>query len=121
MVFKLNYGNLRVLFTGDIELDAEKMLIKLYGNKLNSNILKVAHHGSNSSSCDEFIKIVNPQIGLVGVGKNNKYGHPSNSTIDILNNNNVKLYRTDLNGEISIWADKNGIVKIKKCINFLNS
>ena len=87
IVCKLNYRNVSVLFTGDIEEIAEKKIVNLYDSKvLNSNILKVAHHGSKSSSCNEFVSKVNPKIVLVGVGENNKFGHPNDKVIERLNN-----------------------------------
>lgn len=69
LVCKLVCNNFSILFTGDIEEIAENELIKLYSNtdKLKSNILKVAHHGSKSSSTLDFLKLVNPQIALIGV------------------------------------------------------
>ena len=87
IVCKLNYNNLSILFTGDIEEIAEKKMVELYGsNVLKSTILKVAHHGSKTSSIQDFVANVNPQIALIGVGKNNKFGHPSNKVIERLEN-----------------------------------
>lgn len=86
LVCKLNFGNFSVLFTGDIEEEPEKRMAKKYKNNstLKSTILKVAHHGSKSSSTEEFLKSVNPKIALIGVGKNNLYGHPENQTLERL-------------------------------------
>jgi competence protein ComEC len=83
LVCKLNYKNTSILFTGDIGLEAEKALISKYSNEniLKSTILKVAHHGSSSSTTQEFLKIVAPKICLIGVGKNNKFGHPNEEVI----------------------------------------
>ncbi len=79
LVFKFVYNKFSILFTGDIEEIAEEKLIELYGDTmfLKSTVLKVAHHGSKSSSIEEFLKLVQPQIALIGVGKNNLYGHPN--------------------------------------------
>ncbi len=72
---------------GDIEKEAEDNLLKLYSEKeLKSDILKVPHHGSKTSSSEEFIKVVSPKIALIGVGENNKFGHPSNVTLERLIN-----------------------------------
>ena len=101
-----------MLFTGDIEEDAEKDLVKIYGNKLKSDILKVAHHGSKTSSIQEFLEAVKPQIALIGVGQNNTFGHPNSDVIEKLEKINTKIYRTDINGEISIKVNKNGEIKI---------
>lgn len=87
LVCKLYYKNFSMLFTGDIEESAEKELIKKYTdtNVLNSTILKVAHHGSKTSSIKEFVNLVKPKIAVIGVGKNNLYGHPSSEVIERLN------------------------------------
>lgn len=83
LVFKLNYGKFSMLFTGDIEKVAEEKIIKLYNGTdgLKSTVLKVAHHGSKSSTIENFLKEVNPQIALIGVGKNNKFGHPNSNVL----------------------------------------
>ena len=112
LVFKISYKKFSILFTGDIEEIAEKEILKLYENNksfLNATILKVAHHGSKTSTCLEFLKSVNPKIVLIGVGKNNNFGHPSKSVINRLKDNNVQIYRTDYNGEINIVFSKNRI------------
>ena len=79
IVCKLYY-NFSMLFTGDIEEIAENQILQCYKDDLNilrSTILKVAHHGSNTSTTKEFLKAVKPKIALIGVGKNNKCGHPN--------------------------------------------
>lgn len=115
IVMKLNYNNFSCLFTGDIEKVAEDKIVNLYKDKsvLESDILKVAHHGSKTSTTEEFLKLVNPKICLVGVGKNNLFGHPSSEVIERLEKSNVKIYRTDINGEINIIIDKRGKYKIE--------
>lgn len=87
LVFKLNYKKFSIIFTGDIEMEAENEVVKLYSdtNILNSTILKVAHHGSKTSSIVEFLELVQPEFALIGVGKNNKFGHPNNEIIERLN------------------------------------
>ena len=89
IVAKFFYNNsFSMLLTGDVEKIAENRLIELYENTniLNSTILKIAHHGSKTSSAEELLKLVNPKIALIGVGENNKFGHPSNITIQNLKN-----------------------------------
>lgn len=85
IVAKLVYKNFSMLFTGDIE-KAEENLAKKYKNELKSTILKVAHHGSKTSTSEEFLKYVESQIALIGVGENNKFGHPNQITIEKLKN-----------------------------------
>lgn len=85
IVCKFIYRNTSILFTGDIEEIAERKLINLYSsNILKSTILKVAHHGSKSSSVTEFISKVRPKVALIGVGENNKFGHPNEAVVDRL-------------------------------------
>lgn len=119
IVCNLHYKNFSMLFTGDIEEIAEKEILELYSqnkNLLKTNILKVGHHGSKTSSTSEFIKAIKPQIAVIGVGKNNKFGHPNDGVLQRLNDLNCKIFRTDLNGEISIEVNKNSKFKIKKQI-----
>ena len=85
IVAKLIYKNFSMLFTGDIE-KAEENIAQKYKNNLKSTILKVAHHGSKTSTNEEFLKYVEPQIALIGVGENNKFGHPNQQTIEKLKN-----------------------------------
>lgn len=105
LVCKLNYKNYSMLFTGDIEAIAEKAILKKYSKNLNilkSDILKVAHHGSKTSSVTEFIEKIKPKYAIIGVGEDNKFGHPSDSTIQNLEKANIRIYRTDKMGEIEM-------------------
>ena len=119
VVFKLYYNNFSILFTGDIEKIAEEQLNNLYKDNLTlqSNVLKVAHHGSKSSTIQEFIDLVKPQISLIGVGSKNTFGHPNSEVIKRLQQVNSKVYRTDIYGEIKLKIDKNGRIKISTQIN----
>lgn len=94
MIVRLCYKSFTMLFTGDIEEIAEQKLLQKYENteKLTADILKVAHHGSKSSSIAEFLEKVNPKIAVIGVGKNNKFGHPNAGVLDrlsMLRNKNI--------------------------------
>ena len=110
LVCKLNYKEFTMLFTGDIEEETEKILVSKYQNTnvLKSTILKVGHHGSKTSSTNAFIQAVNPQIALIGVGKNNSFGHPNKEVIERIQKLGTKIYRTDEMGEIMIQVSKNG-------------
>lgn len=114
IVAKLIYKNFSILLTGDIEAIAEEEILKEYKNSniLNSTILKVAHHGSKSSSTQNFIEKVKPKIALIGVGENNTFGHPNEGVIERLKKINAKIYRTDEMGEIIIEVSKRGKIKI---------
>ncbi len=87
MVMKLQYKSFSMLFTGDIEEVAEKKILNLYNANLESlkaTVLKVAHHGSRSSSTEAFIKAVNSKIAIIGVGENNMFGHPNDAVLERL-------------------------------------
>lgn len=115
IVCKIHYKDFSCIFTGDIEKVAEEFML----NKkisVKADILKVAHHGSNTSSCQEFLELVKPKIALIGVGENNMFGHPNTEVIKRLKNLGAKIYRTDLNGEIKISVYENGKMQIKSYI-----
>ena len=108
LVCKLVYKNFSMLFTGDIEEVAEKEILKFYKNNpkvLEAKVLKVAHHGSKTSSSVEFLNVVKPKFALIGVGKNNNFGHPAEITLEKLRGVNCKVYRTDEAGEIEIRSN----------------
>ena len=112
LVCKLVYKNFSMLFTGDIEEVAENGILKFYENRLDllkSDCLKVAHHGSKTSSTLEFLKVVNPKLALIGVGKNNNFGHPADVTLKNLRSINCKIYRTDEMGEIDVRSNGVGV------------
>lgn len=115
IVFKFICKNLIALFTGDIEEIAEKRLCEMYKNtdKLKANILKVAHHGSKTSSTESFLELVEPEIVLIGVGENNNYGHPNEDVIARLQEYTPYIFRTDDSGEIVIRYS-NGKMNVKK-------
>lgn len=103
-VIYLNYNNYKFLFMGDAGIDKEKDILDKY-NLSNIDFLKVGHHGSNMSSSEYFVDSINPKYSLISVGKNNKYGHPKESVLNILENS--KVYRTDIDGSIEIKISKN--------------
>lgn len=90
IVCKLHYNIFSILFTGDIEEIAEKQIVKRYKNNLKSTILKVGHHGSKTSSIQEFVEAVNPKLALIGVGENNKFGHPNEEVLQKFENMRYK-------------------------------
>lgn len=103
-VILLKYKNRTFLFTGDAELESEQDMIN--GNfDIKADVLKVAHHGSNTSTSDAFIKVVNPKFAIISCGKENSYGHPSYDTIKTLENVGAKIFRTDEIGTIVITSD----------------
>ena len=117
IVAKLTYNKFTMLFTGDIEKEAEERIVNIAQNELKSTILKVAHHGSKTSSTEELLKAVNPQIALIGVGKDNKFGHPNEEIIKRIESYGTKIYRTDEYGEITIRINKEGRIWLNKMLN----
>jgi competence protein ComEC len=105
VVFKLLYGKSSVLFVGDAEVPVEKDLIHQYGDFLQSDILKVGHHGSHTSSSEEFLSVLKPEIAVVSVGKFNKFRHPSKSVLQRLKDHAIEIYRTDEEGAIILESD----------------
>jgi competence protein ComEC len=103
IVARLVYGENEFLFTGDSPQAIEQYLIYLGG--LQSDILKTGHHGSKTSTSAAFVSSVSPQYAVISVGKDNKYGHPNQETLDTLNNFGVKILRTDELGAIVFKSD----------------
>lgn len=104
IVAKLIYGNASFLLTADIEDKVEKILAG-GGNDLRSDILKVAHHGSKTSTTEEFLRAVRPQTAVISVGADNSYGHPHPSVLERLDSFKIPALRTDLYGDIEILSD----------------
>lgn len=116
LVCRLKYKKFSMLFTGDIEELAENEMISKYKdiNILNSTALKVAHHGAKTSSKQEFLNLVKPEIALIGVEKNNNFGHPSSQIIERLKKCGTQVLRTDESGEITLTINRKGEYTIKK-------
>ena len=108
LVVKITYGETSFLFTGDIEKDAEGRLISS-GVDLSADVLKVAHHGSSSSSSIDFLEKVNPKYAVISCGAGNGYRHPEQVTLDEFKQKNIDLYRTDLQGIITCRSDGHSI------------
>lgn len=104
LVLQLKYGNHTFLFSGDIEKEAERNLV-LESSSLSSQVLKIPHHGSDSSSSDPFVKAVAPQIAVVTAGEYNRYGFPDESIIRKYKQSGSRVLRTDLHGAVEIISD----------------
>ena len=118
LVCKMNYLNFSMIFTGDIEKIAEQEILKLYRDNLellDATVLKVAHHGSKTSSSIDFLKAIKPKVAFIGVGKNNRFGHPNREVIDRLESLGVGIYRTDENGEIHMIVNNGYKIKSTIC------
>ena len=104
IAFKLEYGETSFLFTGDMEKESERSTLQRKYD-VSADVLKVAHHGSASSTTSEFLEAVSPRIAVISVGEDNKYKHPSEEVLEALNQKGVNVYRTDLDGDIVIISD----------------
>ena len=102
LVIKFMINKFSFLFTGDASILSEEDLVNVYGNYLSSFFFKVGHHGSITSSSDNFLRFVKPKYSFISVGKNNKYDLPDEVVIDKLIRYG-KVYQTSLNGNISIY------------------
>ena len=108
IVIKLSFGNNTFLFTGDAEKLSEKeMLDKNYD--LKADVLKIGHHGSSTSTSDEFLEAVSPKYAVLSVGEDNLYNLPKKTVMDKFKNNNIPVYRTDEQGTIILNSDGTNI------------
>ncbi|MDR1774083.1 MAG: MBL fold metallo-hydrolase [Clostridioides sp.] len=104
IVFYMNYKDKKFLFTGDAEKENEEEILNTY--KLEDiDFLKVGHHGSKTSSSEEFIEKLTPDISVISCGYKNVYGHPHQTTIDTLKKVKSKIYRTDEMGDLEFYSD----------------
>ena len=114
IVAMITYGDNKFLFMGDAEEDEEKAISRA-GYSLDCDVLKVAHHGSSYSTKRSFLRNATPQIAVISCGKDNSYGHPTKVVLNRLSSIGADLYRTDLQGDITISSDgKNITVSTEK-------
>jgi len=120
LTFRLIYNQTSFLFPGDVEVEAEEYLVANHLDSLPAQLLKVAHHGSKTSSTQQFIKAVNPQLAIIQVSADNSYGHPSLRVLHRYQQFNIDILRTDQEGRISInsdgqviWQDKGWLGQLK--------
>jgi len=112
IVARLTYGNNSLLLTGDSPQSIEDFLVWKDGINLDSDILKVGHHGSRTSSDQEFVQAVSPALSVISAGKGNSYGHPHKEVIDILTKTDSKILGTYEEGRITLVSDgKNWVIK----------
>lgn len=104
VVLKMTYGDVSFLFPGDSEIDAEQV----YARQLDHiDVLKVGHHGSKTSTGAYLLNKIYPDVSIISVGKGNSYGHPSIVTLNNLAKSHSEIYRTDVNGDITVTTDGN--------------
>jgi competence protein ComEC len=104
LIARLKYKNYSFLFTGDL-MEAGEQIWMRAGADFKSDVLKLGHHGSRTSTGEEFLKAVSPKIAVVTAGENNKYGFPDDEVLNRLKQRGIKIYRTDLDGAITITTD----------------
>lgn len=113
VVSKLVLGEVSFLFTGDIEKKAEDDIV-LSGQNISANVLSSPHHGSHTSSSDDFLRKVLPEYVVISCGIDNSYGHPRRETIEAYNAFGIEIYRTDLDGTVVVSTDGKDIEVITK-------
>lgn len=109
-VFKIQYKNTSFLFTGDAEKSNEEDILNS-NSYLKANVLKVAHHGSSTSTSKAFLDAVNPEIAIISVGKDNSYNHPNPLILDLVKSKTKNVYLTDIDSTIVLTSDGNAIYK----------
>ncbi len=105
VVMRMQYGNISMLFTGDAEEEEEQEMVDRYGDFLQSTLLKTGHHGSKTSSTQEFLDRVQPKYAIISAGRYNKFGHPSPEVVSRLRAMQTEVYRTDEVGAIILETD----------------
>jgi competence protein ComEC len=109
LVLLITYGETRFLFTGDIEYNAQTRISDKYQNENDDpyvvDLIKMPHHGSYTGSLYRFIRTFNPDYAIISVGEGNLYRHPHEKTLDLLEDADLKVYRTDINGDILVRSN----------------
>ena len=108
IVLRLDFGEFSMLFMGDAESQTEERLLGKKDLELEAKVIKVAHHGSKYATSENFLKRVQPQTAIISDGSWNRYGHPAQVILDRLKAANAKVYRTDLQGEVTITTKGGG-------------
>ena len=113
VVLRADFGASSVLYTGDAEDVSEEEMLDRYrlNGKLDCDLLKLGHHGSDSSSTEAFLRAVSPEMAVISCGEGNDYGHPKQIILDRLNSLNVTYWRTDLLGSIVVVSDGTTLTK----------
>lgn len=109
-IIRIEFNNNSFLLTGDAEKEVEKEVLEK-GYNLKSDVLKFGHHGSSTSTTEEFFNAVNPSIGVIQLGKDNDYGHPHKETLELIKKSELTVYRTDKDSNIVLVSDGDKITK----------
>ncbi len=111
IVGQMKYGSTTIMLTGDSTKKIENYLVSIDGSRLESDILKAGHHGSHTSSGENYVKTVAPQYVVISAGKNNRYGHPHADVLGIFERLGIKIARTDREGTIKFVSDGESITR----------
>lgn len=111
--FRLSYGRFSGLFLGDLYVEEEARLVAHYGGALDVDLLKVAHHGSSSSSSTQLLEATTPRLALVSVGRRNRYGHPAAGTLEKLAAIGAHTFRSDEDGSVSVLVHGDGRIAVR--------
>ena len=109
VVVRVTYGEFSALLTGDADAAIEDRLL----DQGRITALKVGHHGSRTSTSDAFVRAVSPAYALISVGARNRYGHPDPGVLARLERAGTRIYRTDLDGTVTLTAQRDGSVTVK--------
>ena len=113
IVMRLQYGDTSILLAADIEKDRDRELVQIYGDRLKSTVLKCSHHGSEVSNSEEFLKSVQPSIGVVSTGPSH-YNYPSQTTMERIESLVPAAYRTDRDGTVVVMLDGKDVMVEKR-------
>ena len=111
IVMRLHYGETSFLFSGDLPKNIEKYLVGLHGNALRSNVLKIGHHGSRTSTSEEWLRTVDPEVAVISAGKDNRYGHPHKEVVELLERLEISTLKTPEEGTITFTSDGKTITR----------
>ena len=113
-VVKVTYGDIDIIYAGDAEARAEYDIIEFWGDDvLDVEVLKVGHHGSYTSTTEEFLAVTTPELAIISCGRQNEYGHPHSKTLANLDKAGASVYRTDEDGTVIIETDG---VNVWRCV-----
>lgn len=110
IVIKMVYKNTSYIFTGDAEKLSEEEIISKYKDEINCDVLKIGHHGSSTSTSENFLKFCSPKYAIISLGRNNEYNHPHRQVINRLKKFGVDVYRTDEFGTVILESDGTNII-----------
>jgi competence protein ComEC len=107
-VIRVRYGGFAALLTGDAEAPAEHAMVQHYGDRLRAQLLKSGHHGSRTSSTEELVRRVRPELAVISVGRRNRYGHPNDDVLQRYAAHHVRVARTDRDGTVTVRVHADG-------------